>query len=229
MLKRVPSDVWLMLVVFAVATAWSLVQPADWATWFFEITPGGIGLLVLAAVSPWRRFSRLLYFVVAVHFVILAAGAKYTYAEMPLFNWLRDSFHLSRNYFDRVGHFFQGFTAALLTREILLRWTPLQTGKIVSFLSCSVALAFSAFYELLEWQWVEWFYPGKGTEWLGMQGDPWDAQSDMAMALCGAIAVVGFLTRIQDASIRHATLPPKDSLPLMGNRGGEASFTVTKD
>jgi putative membrane protein len=190
-----------MLAVVAAATGWSLVRPADWATWFFEITPGSIGVLVLAAVSPWFRFCRLLYVVAAIHFVILAAGAKYTYAEMPLFNWLRDTLVLSRNYFDRVGHLFQGITVALLTREILIRCTALGRGRVLAFLSVCVALAFSAFYELAEWWWVVLFYPDQGAEWLGMQGDPWDAQGDMLMALCGAVLVVALLARFQDRSI----------------------------
>lgn len=157
--------------------------------------------MVLAAVSPRFRLSRLLYAVVAVHFVVLAAGAKYTYAEMPLGIWFRDTFHLSRNHFDRVGHFFQGFTAALVTREILVRWTALRRGRIAAFLSICAALAFSAFYELVEWRWVVAFYPDQGPQWLGMQGDPWDAQGDMFMALCGAVLAVGALSRLHDRSI----------------------------
>ena len=200
---RVPRDVWLLLAVVATATAWSLVRPIDYATWFFEILPGGIGVIVLAAISPRFRFSSLLYAVVAIHFVVLAAGAKYTYAEMPLFNWLRDEFHLSRNYFDRVGHFFQGATVALLAREILLRRVRMERGGMLAFLSICVGLAFSAFYELVEWRWVVLFYPDRGPQWLGMQGDPWDAQGDMFMALCGAVFVVAILSRLHDRSIKR--------------------------
>ena len=200
---RMPCDAWMMLAVFVAAVVWSLVKTADYATWFFEILPGGVGVLLLAAISPWFRFSRLLYAVVAIHFVILAAGAKYTYAEMPLFDWLRDWLQLSRNHFDRVGHLFQGITAALVAREILLRCTALPRGWMPAFLSVCVALAFSAFYELVEWGWVVWFYPDRGPQWLGMQGDPWDAQGDMFMALCGAIFVVTALSRLHDRSIER--------------------------
>ena len=199
----VPRDVWMLLAVFALATAWSLVNPVDYATWCFEIIPGGIGVIVLAAVSRRFRFSGLLYAVVAIHFVVLAAGAKYTYAEMPLGNWLRDAFYLSRNHFDRVGHFFQGVTAALVTREILVRCTTIGRGRVVAFLSICIALAFSAFYELAEWWWVTVFYPDQGPQWLGMQGNPWDAQWDMFMALCGAVLVVGTLSRLHDRSIQR--------------------------
>ena len=201
--RRIPRDVWLLLAVATLATAWSLVNPADYATWFFEIIPGWIGVIVLAAISPRFRFSSLLYAVVTIHFVILAAGAKYTYADMPLFNWLRDMLQLSRNHFDRVGHVFQGVTVALLAREILLRCTGIGRGRILGFLSICVALAFSAFYELSEWWWVVLFYPSQGPQWLGMQGDPWDAQWDMFMALCGAVLVVGTLSRLHDRSIER--------------------------
>ena len=200
--RRIPRDVWLLLAVVLLATAWSLVKPADYATWLFEIVPGGIGVIVLVAISPRFRFSSLLYAVVAIHFVILAAGAKYTYAEMPLFNWLRDTLLLSRNHFDRVGHLFQGVTVALLAREILVRRTDVGRGCILALLSICTALAFSAFYELLEWWWVALFYPDQGPQWLGMQGDPWDAQWDMFMALCGAVLVVGTLSRLHDRSIQ---------------------------
>jgi putative membrane protein len=200
--RRIPRDVWLLLAVVGLATAWSLANPADYATWFFEIVPGGIGVVVLAAISSRFRFSSLLYAVVAIHFVVLAAGAKYTYAEMPLFNWLRDSLQLSRNYYDRIGHLFQGITVALLAREILIRYARIGRGTILGLLAVGMALAFSALYELVEWWWVILFYPDHGPQWLGMQGDPWDAQGDMFMALCGAVLVVVALSRLHDRSIR---------------------------
>jgi predicted acyltransferase/uncharacterized membrane protein YjdF len=199
--RKIPGDVWLLLAMAAGATAWSLRGPTDWSTWLFEIVPGGVSVIVLAATVPRFRFSAFFYAVVTLHFVILAAGAKYTYAEVPLGNWFQDAFHLSRNYFDRVGHLFQGLTVALLTREILIRRTPLGHSRLVAFLSVCVGLAFSAFYELLEWQWVVWFYPDQGPQWLGMQGDMWDAQGDMFMALCGAVLAVTALARPQDRSI----------------------------
>jgi putative membrane protein len=181
-----------MLFIVVSATIWSAVDPADYATWFFELFIGAIGICLLVAASYRIEFTPLMYGTAALHYVILAAGAKYTYAEMPLFDWLRESVDLSRNHFDRVGHFAQGFTPALLTRELLLRATPLPRGMWVTILSISVAVAFSACYEILEWLWVVAFYPGRGPEWLGMQGDPWDAQADMLMALAGGVtAAVG--------------------------------------
>jgi len=203
-----------LLLVAAGVTVWSAMHPADYATWFFELFIGAIGVAVLAVSSGRFRFSGFVYLVVALHYVILATGAKYTYAQVPLFNWLRDVLDLSRNHFDRVGHFAQGVTPALLTREVLLRTTGLGRGKWLACLSICVALAFSAFYEILEWIWVVLFYPDRGPEWLGMQGDSWDAQADMLMALLGGlVAVLGF-SGVHDksiAAIQHPAETPKAS------------------
>lgn len=196
---------WLLLVIAVIATTWSAWNPVDYATWAFELVPGGIATAVLLwlAFTGSYRFTPIVYIVAAMQFVILACGAKYTYAEMPLFNWLRDHFHLSRNYFDRVGHFFQGASPALVVRELLIRRTNIRP-RWAGFLAVCVALAFSASYELLEWRWVVAFYPDQGPEWLGMQGDPWDAQGDMLMALCGALVVALLLARLQDRQIHAA-------------------------
>jgi putative membrane protein len=192
-----------LLIVAAVATAWSAWRPYDYGTWAFELALGFAGLAVLAATRRRFHMSGLAYALAAVHFVILAAGAKYTYAEMPLFNWLRDALGLARNHFDRVGHFMQGFVPAILAREVLLRTSPLRPGKWLSFLCVAVPLAFSAFYELLEWWMVALFYPSHGPYWLGMQGDPWDAQWDMLMALAGATLAIALLSRLHDRSMRR--------------------------
>jgi putative membrane protein len=192
---------YMLLPVVALAFVWSGIAPHDYPTWFFELFVGLIGVAVLVAIAPRFRFSTVLYAVVAVHFVILAVGAKYTYAEEPFFNWLRETLGLSRNHFDRVGHFAQGFTPALVTREILIRRTGIGRGWIVGFLSICVALAFSAMYEILECFWVLAFYPDKGPEWLGMQDDPWDAQWDMVMALWGAVTAIIILSGPQNRSM----------------------------
>ena len=202
-----PSRHWsafqLLVTVVFVATLWSAVDPADFATWFFELFIGAIGIVVLVVTHSRFRFSPVVYIVVAIHYIILACGAKYTYADMPLFEWLKDTFHLSRNHFDRVGHFAQGFTPALVVRELLIRRTTLQRAWVRNVLSISVALSFSAAYEILEWLWVIVFYPDKGPEWLGMQGDMWDAQADMLMAVLGGIAAILLIGRIQDNQIRR--------------------------
>ena len=190
-----------MAVVCLVALAWSAIHPADYATWFFELFLGIAYVLTLVALRKRFPFSTLVCVVATIHFVVLAVGAKYTYAEMPLFNWLRDSFDLSRNHFDRVGHYMQGVTPALVMREVLLRKTRIGRNAWLTFSSVSVALAFSALYEILEWLWVAAFYPDQGPEWLGMQGDMFDAQADMLMALCGAIVAAAILARWQDRQL----------------------------
>jgi len=191
-----------MVVVVIMATAWSAIQPYHYATWFFELFIGAIGIAVLLFTYKRFRFTPVIYLVVAVHYVILAAGAKYTYAEMPLFDWLKDVLDLSRNHFDRVGHFAQGFTAAIVVRELLIRRTRLVTPWIRDGLSVCVALAFSAAYEILEWFWVLIFFPDSGPQWLGMQGDPWDAQADMLLAVIGGAVAIALIGRVQDGQIR---------------------------
>lgn len=191
-----------MLAVVATATLWSAVQPHDYPTWAFELVVGWLGIAILAATVRRFRFSSVAYAVIAIHFVILARGAKYTYAEEPIFGWLQQQFPGTRNHFDRVGHFAQGLTPALLTRELLLRTTPLRQPGWVRFLAMCVALAGSACYEILEWQWVIWFYPQNGPEWLGMQGDPWDAQGDMLMAGLGGWTATSLLSRWHDRALR---------------------------
>ena len=175
---------------------------ADRYTWFLETFPVMIGLVLLTLT--WRRFplSLLLCRLLALHALILIIGGYYTYAEVPLFNWLQEAFDLSRNHYDRVGHFAQGFIPAILAREILLRRSPLSSGRWLFFICVSICLAFSAFYELIEW-WVALF-SGQGAEaFLGTQGDHWDTQNDMFLALIGAIAAQLLLSRPHDRQLER--------------------------
>lgn len=197
-------SLFVLLAVAVLATAWSAVHPADYATWFFELFIGAGGIAILCVFRRQLPFTGLVYLVAAAHYVILAIGAKYTYAEVPLFDALSEHMGWSRNYFDRVGHFAQGVTPALVVRELLLRQTPLPPGRWTTFLSICVALAFSAAYELLEWFWILAFYRDKGPEWLGMQGDPWDTQGDMFAALCGACVAMLCGTRLQDRQLNKS-------------------------
>lgn len=190
-----------VIFITIAVVVWSGIRPYDQAVWLFEISLGLLGALLLLATCRRFRFSDLVYVLVCAHIVVLAVGAKYTYAEMPLFNWLRDTFEWSRNYYDRVGHFMQGFVPVMIVREFLLRMTSLKRGKMLAFLTVCVVLALSAFYELIEMWMVLLFYPDQGPEWLGMQGDPWDAQWDMTMALCGAVLAYGLLNRLHDRSL----------------------------
>lgn len=188
---------WLVPAVLLIV-AGSAVGARDLFTWAFEIVPGLLAVGVLVAVYPRFPFSNVVCVLAVVHILVLAIGAKYTYAEAPPGEWMRSVFGLARNPFDRVGHFMQGFVPALAAREIFLRRTPLRPGGWLFFLTVCFALAFSAFYELLEWWVVLAFYPDAGPEWLGHQGDPWDAQADMAMALAGSILSQLFFARLQD-------------------------------
>ncbi|MEW7974606.1 MAG: DUF2238 domain-containing protein [Candidatus Thiodiazotropha endolucinida] len=173
---------------------------ADRYTWFLETLPVMIGLPLLYYTQQGFPLTILVYRLLALHAVILIIGGYYTYAEVPLFNWLRDSYELSRNHYDRIGHFFQGFVPAMLAREILLRRSPLRPGHWLFFLCVCFCLAFSAFYELIEW-WVALMSEQAAEAFLGTQGDPWDTQTDMFLALIGAICAQLLLVKIHDRQL----------------------------
>lgn len=182
---------------------WSASNPRDLFTWFLEVFPVLVVVPLLALSRQRFPLSRLLYLLIAVHAVILMVGGHYTYAEMPLFNWLRDTYHLDRNYYDRLGHLAQGFVPAIAAREILLRRSPLVRGKWLFFIVTSICLAISACYEFIEW----WVALGSGSDavaFLATQGDVWDTQWDMFLALVGAISAQLLLSGIHDRSMRQA-------------------------
>jgi putative membrane protein len=180
-----------------------IMTPAGRLNWLLETGPGLIGIVALAAT--FRRFpmSRWIYVCVFLHILVLTYGAYYTYALTPLGNWARDTFALSRNPYDRLGHFVQGFFPAFIIREVLLRVTPLRRGGWLNFLTGSVALAISAFYEFLEWWAALALDPEGGDKFLGSQGDIWDAQWDMFMCLCGATLAMIFFARAHYRSIER--------------------------
>ena len=186
------------LVVLALAV--SGIAPYDRGTWLLEVAPVLIALPVMA--WTWRRFplTPLLYWLIAVHALVLILGGTYTYARVPLGDWMEHAFHLSRNPYDKIGHFMQGLVPALVAREILLRARYVSSTRMAAFLSVCVALAISAFYELIEW-WTALALGGGATDFLGTQGDPWDTQSDMFLALIGATLGVIVLARWQDGQI----------------------------
>ncbi|MEQ1600349.1 MAG: DUF2238 domain-containing protein [Methylophilaceae bacterium] len=186
--------------VLGLAFAWSAWQPLDRFTWWLEIAPILIALPIVLYTHARFQFSRLVYGLMLVHAVILLVGGHYTYAEMPVFNWLRDNFELARNYYDRLGHFAQGFVPAMVAREILLRTSPLKPGKWLFFLVTCVCLAISACYEFLEW-WVALASGSDATAFLATQGDVWDTQWDMLMALIGAICAQVFLAKAHDSAL----------------------------
>ncbi len=189
----------VLLAVLAAVFTWSAIGPHDYFTWFLEVVPAVAGVSLLLATYRRFRFTNLVYVLVTIQAIILMIGGHYTYAEVPLFNWLRDTLHLARNNYDKVGHFAQGFTPAIVTREILLRTSPLRPGGWLSFLVVSVCLAISAFYELIEW-WIA-VATGGAEAFLGTQGYVWDTQSDMLFALVGATLAVLLLTRRHDREL----------------------------
>mgnify|MGYP001358357501 CR=1 FL=1 len=195
---------WPALAVSCVAlTAWSFLGAADKATWAFEVLPLAVVLVVFAIRRRWFRFSDLAYVLLVWFFAIQCLGGRYTFAEVPFPRAITDALGLERNPVDRIGHFFQGFVPAILLREWLLRRRAMAPGGTVFWLVTGCCLAFSAAYELLEMGVVLAFYPDAGPEWLGMQGDPWDAQMDMTMALSGAVLAQLLLGRLHDRSMRR--------------------------
>ena len=191
-----------LLVLALVALLFSAVHPHDRLTWVLEVFPFFIGAAVLTAT--WGRFplTPLLYRLILIHAVILFVGGHYTYAEVPLGNWLKDLFHLARNPYDRIGHFAQGFVPALITREVLLRRTPLVRGGWLFFLCTSVCLAISACYEFIEW-WSAVLLGQGADAFLGSQGDQWDTQWDMFTALIGAIIAQLTMARLHDRQLER--------------------------
>jgi len=190
----------VLLVAGLVVLAWSAVRPHDYFTWFMEVAPILIGVPIL--VATYRRFplTPLLYRLIFVHAVILMVGGHYTYAEVPLGFWMQRAFGLARNHYDRIGHFAQGFVPAILAREILLRRGVVARRGWLFFLATCVCLAFSAFYELVEW-WTAELTGSAATAFLGTQGDPWDTQWDMFLALLGALLSPLLLGRVHDRQL----------------------------
>ena len=189
-----------LAIAVAAALVVSGIAPFDRGTWLLEVAPVLIAFPILAATRRRFPLTDLLYVLVALHALVLIAGGTYTYARVPLGGWMQEWLHLSRNPYDRIGHFMQGFVPALAAREILLRNRYLASRPMAAFLSVCVAMAVSACYELLEW--AAAVALGQGADdFLGTQGDPWDTQWDMFMAVIGdTVAMAGF-ARLQDARI----------------------------
>jgi putative membrane protein len=196
--KKLHVSLWVSLGIFL---AWSGWRPADRFTWFLEVVPIFIISAVLLSIYQQFQFSRLVCWLMWAHAIVLMIGGHYTYAEVPLFNWIRDHFHLARNDYDRVGHFMQGFVPAMMSREVLIRRGVLKRGPWLNFIVVCICLAISAAYELFEWQAAVWTGT-KADSFLGTQGDPWDTQEDMAMAIVGAVTALLTLSKVHDQSIQ---------------------------
>jgi putative membrane protein len=202
----------VLLLVTALALVVSGIRPFDRFTWFLEVAPVLIGAAIL--IATFRRFplTRLVYRLLFVHALILILGGHYTYAEVPLGFWFRDLLDLERNHYDRLGHFAQGFVPAMLSREILLRCTPLRAGKWLAFLVVCVCLAFSAFYEMIGW-WTALLEGEAAQSFLGTQGDVWDTQWDMFLALLGAVSAQLLLSRVHDRELGELAYPSQGIKP----------------
>jgi putative membrane protein len=190
----------LLLGLTAVALVVSGIGPHDRTTWWLEVFPVILGAPLLIATRRRFPLTPLLYVLLFIHALILILGGHYTYARVPLGFWVQDLLDLGRNHYDRLGHFAQGFVPAILAREILLRRTPLRPGGWLFFLVCSVCLAFSACYEFFEW-WAAVIGGSAADDFLGTQGDVWDTQWDMFLALLGAITAQLFLARLHDRQL----------------------------
>ena len=194
--------------LFFVVLVWSAINPKDYFTWILEVAPGIAGFIVLFITYKRFQFTGFIYAMILIHCCILFVGGHYTYAEVPLFDWLKEWVHGARNNYDKVGHFAQGFFPALIARELLLRMKIINGRAWTGYFVISIALAISALYEMIEW-WTA-LLTGESTEaFLGTQGYVWDTQSDMFWALIGSLTAVIFLSKYHDAKIKKIEEKPE--------------------
>lgn len=191
------------MAIFSAVFIWSAIEPKDYATWILEVLPA-----VIAAGMLWltrRRYplTRLLYVLILVHCIILIVGGHYTYAEVPAFDWIRETFGQGRNNYDKLGHYAQGFVPAMVAREIAIRNAVFSTAAWRNYFIVSMCLGISAFYELIEWV-VALLSDEAADSFLGTQGYVWDTQSDMAYALVGAVTALFLLSRLHDRQMKDA-------------------------
>ena len=192
--------IYLLLFLFTSTLLWSIINPKEGFTCFLEIIPAIIGLLILSFTFKSFRFTNFTYTLILIHCIILFVGGHYTYAEVPLFDYIKDIFDQSRNNYDKVGHFAQGFVPAMIIRELFIRKKVIANQNFFNFIIVSICLAISAAYE-----WIEWFVSiatgDGGDAFLGTQGYVWDTQSDMLFATIGAIFALLLFSKIQDIQI----------------------------
>ncbi len=192
----------LWTVSFFAVLIWSGIAPKDYPTWALEVAPAIIGFIVLALTRRSFPLTPLVYTLILLHCWILMVGGHYTYAEVPLFDTIREMFNQSRNNYDKLGHFAQGFVPALICREILIRLNVISGKKFTHFFTLCFVLALSAFYELIEW-WVALLSDDAADAFLGTQGYVWDTQSDMMWALIGGISALLFLSGYHNKQIKQ--------------------------
>jgi putative membrane protein len=203
-MQRRPSAYELVLLgSMVVLLVWSGIHPHDRLTWWLEVAPIFIGVPALILLYPRLRLTPLVYTLIWIHCGILMLGGHYTYAQVPLGFWMERWFGFTRNHYDRIGHLAQGFIPAMLAREIFIRRSPLAGSRWLPFMVICFCLAFSAFYELVEF-WTALAEGSAATDFLGTQGDPWDTQWDMVLALIGAIVSLLLLSRVQDRQLARS-------------------------
>jgi putative membrane protein len=195
----------ILLTLFVVVFIWSGIQPKEMFTWVLEVFPAIVGAVILILTRKSFPFTPLVYTLIFIHACILCVGGHYTYAEVPAFDWLKEAFHHSRNNYDKVGHFAQGFVPALIIREIFIRKEVVTKSSWLNFIVVSICMAISAAYELLEW-FVSLFSGEAGDSFLGTQGYVWDTQSDMLYATIGAITALILLSSVQNKQIKQLTI-----------------------
>ena len=196
----------LWLLTFFGVLLWSVIDPKDLNTWFLEVFPALIGFVVLVWTYKSFPLTSLLYVLILFHSIVLMVGGHYTYAEVPLFDTLKEMFDMTRNNYDKVGHFTQGFVPVMIAREITIRKEVFKSKGWMNFFIVSFVLAFSAFYELIEWTVA--MISGEGAEaFLGTQGYVWDTQSDMAWALFGAVVGLLLLSKYHDGQLERLKPP----------------------
>jgi putative membrane protein len=198
--RKVPPLIWLLL--FGAVLLWSAINPKDRLTWWLEVMPALFALLLVIVTRQRFPLTPLCYNLILVHSIIVMVGGHYTYAEVPLFDQIANWLGSSRNNYDKVGHFAQGFTPAIIARELLLRKRVVNGNGWRVLFVISFCLALSAFYELIEW-WVALLSKEAAESFLGTQGYVWDTQSDMLLALIGAICALSWLTHIHDRQLKR--------------------------
>jgi putative membrane protein len=209
---RLPLALLALLAVISLLTLWA--PPAGRISWCLEVGPGLLEIAALIAIYRRLPLSHFVYISIFLHVLILIYGGYYTYALTPLGNWAKVTLHLARNHYDRVGHFALGVVPSFLAREVLLRCTPLERGGWLFFLVVSVVFAFAGFWELIEWWTAVIAAPDVGVAFLGSQGDVWDAQWDMFLALLGALLALPLLSPLHDRSM--AKVPATDTVADAG-------------
>ena len=190
----------LLLIIYVAALLWSVIHPKEYFTWTLEVFPSLIAIIILALTYKRFPLTDLAYTLILIHSCILFVGGHYTYAEVPLFDWIRDTFHQSRNNYDKIGHFAQGFIPAIIAREIFIRKNVVPSRRWMNFLIVAVCLALSAVYEFIEW-FVAIGTGDSADAFLGTQGYVWDTQSDMLFAVIGAITALLFLSTFHDKQL----------------------------